>query len=359
MRKILFSLLFLFGINVSIVNASSAHSYIVMEQETGKIFYSENQNDPMLIASISKIMTCIIAIENGDLDKNVKAKESILKGVGSSIYIEIGESLTLKDLLYGMMLRSGNDAAIMIAETVAGDMQSFVKIMNEYAGKIGMKNTVFYNSHGLEEKDGNGNTSTAYDMALLTSYAMKNKTFKEIFKTKEYITKSDKKSYVWNNKNKLLKYDYITGGKTGYTQKAKRTLVTTAKINGINLVIVTLNDSNDWNDHLAFYKQVKLNYKLVNIINKEDFEVIDDTVYADDKLYIKNNVKLTLKNEDINKIKIKYYLFNKNKKINNKIVGNANIYVNDNLLCVEPIYVRVVNDKDKNFIQKWIKKLFG
>ena len=120
-----------------------------------------------------KIMTAIIAIEKGDLNKDVLVDESILKVVGSSIYIEVGEKIKLIDLIYGMMLRSGNDAATMIAINIAGSMDKFKDLMNEYANKIGMKNTCFYNSHGLEEKNGEGNTASAYDMAILTAYAMK------------------------------------------------------------------------------------------------------------------------------------------------------------------------------------------
>jgi len=359
MKKLLFGLLFFLGINIVPVRANSAQSYIVMEQETGRVFDSRNHDTPMLIASITKIMTCIIAIENGDLNKVVTADKSILKGIGSSIYIEIGEKLTLKDLLYGMMLRSGNDAAILVAHTISGDMKSFSNLMNEYAKKIGMENTIFYNSHGLEEDDGTGNKSTAYDMALLTSYAMQNKTFREIFSTKNYVTKSDKKTYSWQNKNKLLRYDYVTGGKTGYTQKARRTLITTAIIEGINLVVVTLNDGNDWNDHLSLYESIKNKYQKVEVLSKKDFEIIDDTLYVKDTLYIKNDVKLTLKEDEVSRLKIKYYLINKKKVNNNEKVGSANIYLNDTLIYTEPIFIKVSENKTKGFFKKWIKKLFG
>jgi len=274
--KILIVIMFSFFILMSNASAIGASSYVVMDSDSKTVLLGESIHDQRLIASISKIMTCIIAIENANLNQIVEVDKSILKGIGSSIYIEIGEKITLKDLLYGMMLRSGNDAAILIANVVSGDMVKFSQLMNEYAQKIGMKNTFFYNSHGLEEPSGQGNTSSAYDMALLTSYAMKNKTFREIFKTKNYSAKSDKKTYTWQNKNRLLKYDYITGGKTGYTQKAKRTLVTTATINEMNLIVVTLNDGNDWQDHLDLYEKIKNTYKSIKIISKDDFEIIDN-----------------------------------------------------------------------------------
>ena len=122
-------------------------------------------------------------------------------------------------------------------------------------------NKLFLNNHGLEEKNGEGNLSTAYDMAILTSYAMKNESYREIVKTKKYVAKTNLKTYVWHNKNKLLSYDYITGGKTGYTDKAKRTLVSTGSRNGMNFVVVTIKDSDDWNTHKTLYENTFENYK--------------------------------------------------------------------------------------------------
>ena len=357
MKKVLI-IIFSFFMFMRGVTAISASSYVVMDSDTKNVLMGSNIHDSRLIASISKIMTCIIAIENGDLEKSIKVDKRVLKAVGSSIYIEVGEEIKLKDLLYGMMLRSGNDASILIANNIAGDMKKFSQKMNGYADKIGMRNTKFYNSHGLEEDDGTGNTSSAYDMALLTAYAMKNKTFREIFATKNYTAKSDKKTYMWQNKNKLLKYNYITGGKTGFTQKARRTLVTTAYIEGMNIIVVTLNDGNDWNDHLSLYDSVKNKYQSVEIISKDDFEIIDDTIYVKDTLFIKNNVKLTLKKEDIKNLKIKYYLFKKTNNNQNKKVGSANIYLKDKLVYTEPIYIEKKQSKSLNFFKKWFNKIF-
>ena len=128
---------------------------------------------------------------------------SVLKSYGSAIYIEVGEQIRLKDLIYGLMLRSGNDAAIVIANEVAGSMDNFVYLMNKIAVDIGMKNTIFLNNHGLEEESGQGNLSTAYDMAILMKYAMKNAIFREITSTKTYKVSTNYKTYVWVNKNKM------------------------------------------------------------------------------------------------------------------------------------------------------------
>ena len=346
MKKLLFFLLcfYLFTYKGYAIS-NSASSYVLMDMDTKVVMEGKNIHYSRYIASISKIMTCIIAIENGQLDRNVEVTNDILKSFGSSVYIEVGEHISLKDLLYGMMMRSGNDAAIMVALTISGSMDNFVKLMNEYAKKIGMNNTVFYNSHGLEEANGKGNTSTSYDMALLTSYAMQNKVFRKIFSTRQYTAKSDKKTYNWQNKNKLLKYDYITGGKTGYTIKARRTLVTTAIINGINVVIVTLNDANDWQDHLTLYNYVNKMYKKVNVVNRKDFEIIDDTLFANDELYIKKNIHVTIKKSDLKDLKIKYYLIKKEKYKNNEEVGYMNIYLKDKLIKIEPIYIKLKKKK--------------
>ena len=253
MKKLVIGFLSFFILPLNIL-AISAEKCVVMDLNSGRVLYNLNGNDERRIASITKIMTCLVAIMYSDLDKVVIVDEDILEAYGSSVYLSVGEEIKLRDLLYGLMLRSGNDAAIAIANTVAGSMENFVYLMNEYAKTIGMKNTRFINSHGLD-KNGDGNTSTAYDMALLTKVAMQNKTFREIFGTKNYKAKSNLKTYNWEGKNKLFKmYDYTTGGKTGYTDTARRTLVTTARKDNKNLVVVTLNDGNDFNDHKSLYE---------------------------------------------------------------------------------------------------------
>lgn len=352
--KIIIIIVFGFFMNIINVNAISADSYIVLDQESNNVLIGQNIHEKKLIASTSKIMTAIVALENADIHQTVTIDKSVLKSIGSAIYIEVGEKITLNDLLYGLMLRSGNDAAIAIAVAVSGNMKNFVDLMNEYAKKIGMNNTVFYNSHGLEEQDGSGNLSTAYDMALLTSYAMKNKIFQKIFSTKTYEAKSDRKTYVWQNKNKLLKYEYITGGKTGYTKKAHRTLVTTAYLNKMNLIAVTLNDSNDWEDHITLYKKADNKYQKLTILNKNDFEIIDDTIYAKDELYINNNVSKVIAKEDIKNLKIKYILAKTIPKSNK--IGEANIYLHNQLIAKEDIYIK--NSEKQNWFKKILNFLF-
>ena len=349
MKKVL---LFLLCLNLFIpyvrASTSSAYEYVLMDMDSGRVLASKNKDSPRLIASITKIMTCILAIENANPSDIVTVDESISKSYGSGIYISIGEEISLKDLLYGLMLRSGNDAAIAIASYVSGSEETFVKLMNEKAKLLGMKNTIFYNASGLDTST-IGNKSTAYDMALLTRYAMKNDLYREIVKTKKHVVKTNLKTYIWHNKNKLLSEDYITGGKTGYTERAKRTLVSTASKDNMNLVVVTINDSDDWNTHKSLYKEAFSKYKSIKVLNKHKFSVIKDTYY--DKLYIKNDLYLTLKKNET-KALISYIKLEKkaNYKTGDK-VGDNYIYLDNTLIHIEPIYAKRINKK-----KSWFKK---
>ena len=349
MKKVL---LFLLCINILIpyvhASTSSAYEYVLMDMDSGRVLASKNKDSPRLIASITKIMTCILAIENKDITEFVTVDESISKSYGSGIYISVGEEITLKDLLYGLMLRSGNDAAMMIATYVGGSEEGFVKLMNDKAKILGMKNTIFYNSSGLDTAT-IGNKSTAYDMALLTKYAMQNEIYREIVKTKKHIVKTNLKTYVWHNKNKLLSEDYITGGKTGYTERAKRTLVSTASKDNMNLVCVTINDSDDWNTHKSLYQEAFNNYKSIKVLNKKNFKVLKDTYY--EKLYIKNDVFLTLKKGESKSLISHIKLTKKKQYQDGDKVGDNYIYLGNKLVHTEPIYVKKTTKK-----KSWFKR---
>lgn len=229
----------------------SANNAVLMDQITGKILYEKNAHDQQPIASITKIMTAIIAIESGEMSNITRASRRAIHIEGSSIYLEQGEKMLIKDLVYGLMLRSGNDAAVAIAEHVGGSVEGFVYLMNEKARWLGMTNTSFENPHGL---DGEDHYSTAYDMALLMRYAMENDQFRELTGTTFY--QAENRSYGWGNKNKLLTslYEYCVGGKTGYTKKSGRTLTTVAQKEGVDLIAVTLNAPDDWRDHIQMYE---------------------------------------------------------------------------------------------------------
>lgn len=360
MKKLFLILFFIIPINV---NAISARNIIAMDMDTNRVLYAKAIHDEHLIASITKIMTTTIALELGDLKSKITATDTILKAYGSAIYVSVGEILTLEDLLYGLMLRSGNDAALMIAEHVGGDVDNFVKLMNQKAKEIGMKNTIFTNPHGLENNDGSANKSTAYDMAILTSYIMNNPEYQKIVSTKKYIAKSDKKSYSWTNKNKLLTtYEYTTGGKTGYTEKAKRTLVTTASKDNKNIVVVSLNDPNDWSDHKYLYETIFNSYNNEKILSTKNFKVENEDYYKNDKLYIMEDVYILLKENELKDITLDINLLKLKNYENEDKVGTVKIKLKDEVLKEINIYIEKenkINSSKKSLWQKllnWFKK---
>ncbi len=342
MKKILFILLLIIPINVASI---SADSYIVMDQNSGRVLKGNNYNEESLIASITKIMTAIIVIENvHDLKSEITVSEDVLKAFGSAIYIEVGEKISIENLLYGLMLRSGNDAAIVLAQEVAGSMEKFVELMNEKVEELNLENTIFHNNHGLE-MDGKENISTAYDMAIITKYAMNNDTFKRISGTKEITVKSDVKTYSWTNKNRILHTeDYITGGKTGYTMKANRTLVTTSYKDNIELIVVTLNDGNDFENHKALHNEIFNNYDAVKVLDK-------DVTSLENNMYIKNDYYALVTEDELHGLEVKYELFDEYSGI---VAGNVKVYLGDYLLYEDDIYV--AEDTEK---KSWWDKLIG
>ena len=336
MKKLVLILILLIPINIK-AYTSSAYSCVLMDMDNLNVIYSRNKDEIRSVASISKIMTAIVAIENADINSTVTIGDEITKAYGSGIYIKQGEEITLESLLYGLMLRSGNDAALAIANYVGGDIANFVKMMNEKALKIGMKNTTFNNPHGLDENG--GNLSTAYDMALLTSYAMKNEKYKKIVSTKKYTLRTNMNYYSWLNKHKLLhSHNYITGGKTGFTDIAKRTLVTTASKDNINLVVVTLNDGNDFLDHINLFEEAFANYTNYNILKKGEIKIIDENYYTD-KLYINNDFNYSLDNNKENNILLNFKLEKKKNYNNNDEVGVVEVLINGEKVHEEKIYV--------------------
>ncbi len=225
----------------------SAQAAIVYHPKTGQVLYSKNANDKMLIASTTKIMTAVIALEQCNLEDEVEITPEVANVEGSSMYLKAGETYTVRELLYGLMLASGNDAATAIAKHVAGSDEAFAALMNAKAKELGLENTSFENPHGL---DGQTHYSTAFDMARLMAYAMQRSDFSEIVSTRAKTIKG--LTYV--NHNKLLwQCEGVCGGKTGYTMAAGRTLVTCCERNGERLICVTLKDPNDWSDHAELY----------------------------------------------------------------------------------------------------------
>ncbi|WP_219836490.1 D-alanyl-D-alanine carboxypeptidase family protein [Paenibacillus sp. R14(2021)] len=247
---------------------TGAKGAALIDVTSGRILYSHNGDKSMLIASLTKIMTAIVAIEHGRLSDMVMTSKRAAGKEGSSIYLQLGEKMSLQNMLYGLMLRSGNDAATAISEHVGGSEEGFVYMMNEKAEMLGLANTHFMNPSGL---DAPGHYSSAIDLAKLTAYALKNPVFKEIVKTKSKSAPNpnDKWDYLWKNKNKMLAmYEGADGVKTGYTKKSLRCLVSSATRGGQQLVAVTINDGDDWNDHQKLLNYGFSHYPLSEIAHK-------------------------------------------------------------------------------------------
>lgn len=300
-----------------------------------------------------KIMTAVIAIESGKTDKTVKVTDKVLEAYGSSIYLSVGEKMKLEGMLYGLMMQSGNDAALMIADYLGGE-EEFVKKMNDKAKEIGMKNTSFKNPHGLDEKT--QNYSTAYDMALLMRYANSFPLFKKITGCKKHTVKTDEKTYQWTNKNKLLyTYKYTTGGKTGYTDKAHRTLVTSASKDGLNLIVVTLNDGNDFENHKELYEYGFNNYEMVKVFDKDNMNLPNKKIYAlDDYFY-------PLTNQEKKLITIDYKIKEKDNYKNEEEVGSAIVKLSGKTIHEEKLYISVKENSTKknSWFSKLVDKLFS
>ncbi len=227
------------------VEAISAHNAITLDAQTGRVLYEKNPDTRGLIASTTKIMTALIVCEQCNVLDRMRIPKEAVGIEGSSMYLHEGEVLTVQELLYGLMLRSGNDAAVALAIYCGGTVEGFVELMNDKARLLGLANTHFENPNGL---DSPGHYSTARDLAVLTAYAMKDPIFAKTVSTKS-VTAGER---VLQNHNKLLwRMEGADGVKTGFTKAAGRILVSSAVRQGRRLITVTMNAPDDWNDHIA------------------------------------------------------------------------------------------------------------
>lgn len=242
-----------------------ASGAVCMEASSRRVLYEEKKDVKCYPASTTKILTALIALENLPLNKIVTVPK-IAEGVeGSSIYLKEGDEISVEDLLYGLMLRSGNDAAVTLALEIAGDIETFARTMNEKALQIGAENSHFVNPHGLHDDN---HYTTAYDMALICAKAYENNEFVKIVGTKQRkITVSGEARYI-ANKNKLLKlFDGANGAKTGFTKKSGRCLVGGAKRGDMQLVTVVFNHGDMWNDTVRMLKYGYDNYEMIALDN--------------------------------------------------------------------------------------------
>lgn len=246
------------------VSAISAEKAIVIDANTQRVLYEKNADATALIASTTKIMTALVVCEQCNVLDRVKIPPEAVGIEGSSMYLKEGEILTVQELLYGLMLQSGNDAAVALAIYCGGTVEGFVSLMNDKAASLGLKNTKFENPNGL---DGVQHYSTARDLAVLAAYAMSNPIFSQVVSTKS-VRVGER---TLTNHNKLLwRIDGAEGVKTGYTKAAGRTLVSSTVRDNRRLIVVTLNAPDDWNDHKQLTESGFQNFTVKQIIRKGD-----------------------------------------------------------------------------------------
>ena len=246
---------------------TSAAAVILFDARGGTVLYERHADDKRLIASTTKILTALVALENNAIDDEVPIRPEHTRVEGSSIYLRPGETVTVRELLFGLMLNSGNDAATALAYHTSGSVEDFTRLMNERARQLGCENSNFTNPHGL---DGSEHYSTARDLAIIMAAAMQNEEFRNITSTKT-ITIGNRS---FRNHNRLLReYDGLNGGKTGFTRAAGRTLVTSAERDGMLLICVTLSAPDDWDDHTALYDWAFSQFRGFEI-NRSDTEYV-------------------------------------------------------------------------------------
>ncbi|PRR93031.1 MULTISPECIES: D-alanyl-D-alanine carboxypeptidase family protein [unclassified Bacillus (in: firmicutes)] len=336
----------------------SARSAILIDGQSGRVLFGKDEHEKRRIASITKIMTAVLAIESGKMKDTVKVSKRAIQAEGSSIYLKEGQKVSLEDLTYGLMLRSGNDAAVAIAEHVGGSLEGFIFMMNQKASELGMENTNFQNPHGLD--DHKHHYSSAYDMAILTKYAMEHKQYQKIAGTTFYKAKT--MEGYWKNKNKLLTglYQYSTGGKTGYTKLAKRTLVSTAAKGDAALIAVTINAPDDWKDHISMFEYAFDHYKTYVLAEKGRLASLKGTFY-DKKAFIKRDVDYFLNEDEKKLVEIETEMLTPQKKWEKNaeaipdVVGKMTFLLDGQVIEQVPIFYE---NKRNRMPQKSFQEMF-
>lgn len=313
--------------------STSAEASIVICADTNQVLYGQSHHKKMAMASTTKIMTAILALENGNTTDMVTVSANASRQEGSSIYLKSGEKLSLENLLYGLMLNSGNDAAMAIAEHISGTADEFVILMNEKAKELGCNDTNFKNPSGLPDPD---HYSTAYDMAIIMSYAIKNDEFARITGTKEHKIETESAVTYLKNHNRLLwQYPHATGGKTGFTKAAGRCFVSSAKKDGVTLVAVTLSDPDDWRDHQNLLDFGFEKAEMTDIISKNDILCTKRIRGVRLNILSGSDFRIPLRNGKKRKITCKVQL---DEAINEDIkygthLGTGHIYVGDHYVA--------------------------
>ncbi len=320
-KKIIVGLLIVFFITGGRKLDAKVANYIVMDANSKLVLKGNNINEQFLTASICKVLTAIIVLENCDIDEEIIVTPKDLQVTGSSVYLTVGEKITYRSLIYGLMLRSGNDCALTLANHAFGNYDYFILMMNDYAKRLKMTNSSFNNPSGLDEDT--TNYSTLYDMALLSAYCSYNKEFIMINQTKRYAVKTNEKNYLWQNKHRLiLNNPYVIGGKTGFTKKAGRTLITMAQKDDKQIVCVSFKIGDDFNLHNNLINDVLNSYQKTRVLRKGIYRNDLNLEYF---TYLENDLYYLLPKK--NEIEIVFFLFETPK--NDGVCGYISIKIND------------------------------
>ena len=348
---------------------------VVIERKSRRVLYGKKENERAKMASTTKIMTALVVIQNTNLNNIVEVSKKAASIGGSRLKLKKGDKITVKDLLYGLMLKSGNDAAVALAEYVGGSVADFAELMNKNAEKLGLKNTHFVTPHGLDDEE---HYTTAYELALLTDYALKNEVFADIVKTKSASITVNGQIRTINNTNELLgNLNGVYGVKTGFTNGAGRCLVTAIKREDLDIICVVLEadtKKDRTKDSVKLIENTFKNYKIVLLNNKINEEFINWNNMNCNRIYIEkgDGKRLSLKldyNEEIkypilkksdNKIKINIIANSELKapvKTNTEI-GKLQIkYDNEIIKEISIINTNTINKKSiNNYMQEFFKR---
>lgn len=317
----------------------SAKACILIEASTGRVLFEKNAQEKLPMASTTKIMTTLLTIESGDLDTEFMVNNQAIHVEGSSMGLQENDIVTKRALCYGMLLPSGNDAANASAVAVAGSIPAFARLMNQRAEKIGMTRTCFVTPSGLE---GTGHGASASDMALLTREALQNQIFREICSQASAVVKFGNPPYERRlyNSNKLLgMYDGVIGVKTGFTDEAGRCLVSACERDGVTLICVTLNDRDDWNDHMQLYDYGFSQISPVTLEIPEITQNLAGSTQEKIRLRIEQPVVIGTVNQDVSEISYKILLspFACAPVRDGEELGRLEYYFRDQKICSCPL----------------------
>ncbi|MBR5272956.1 MAG: D-alanyl-D-alanine carboxypeptidase [Clostridia bacterium] len=321
----------------------SAQASVVIEADSGRVVYGNNIDKKLSMASTTKIMTSLLALENCNLDEKFCVTDEMVRVEGTSMGLVGGDIVTMRAIVYGMLLQSGNDAANVAAFTMAGSLEDFSKMMNQRACEIGMNNTNFVTPSGLDAPE---HYSTAYDMALLGAQAIKNPDFAEICSSKTASVEYGNPPYsrkLYNHNKFLLQYEGAFGIKTGFTKKSGRCLVTAVTRDGVTLVAVTLNAPDDWNDHAKLYNYAFSKVKSYNLKSDLSDITLDIVGSANSSVGVEMITQPIASLFDGEAEKVKYDVLIKKFEYApvemGRIVGCVRYYLNGEVLCEAPLTV--------------------